>query len=443
MKERIIAERTFDFTDLVLIIGTNPLPNYVVAKYFIAFNRNLKRIWLIYSENNDYYEGTGQYAEDIKNVLEKELGRLRYSHVKFRFNALSNISQADTIKKESRKQLEGEKGSIKKVHLNYTGGTKAMAVHVYQALMEQWQACFSASYLDARDYRIRMDNDPEYDSDDLRNFIRLEWEDLFRIHNTKKMASGKEYIDKIDEKALERIMQQIMALASADKIHEIKEWEKKAKTLFENKSDEKHPQTIQETLSGFNSATHAELFSFLRSFPLYDQYVGDNGKWIYRNFKISGQSKNTPELVKFLSGTWLEAYVYWVMKQRIKQEKIHKSQLMSNLILRTLIGNGTYKAEIDVLITNGYQICGISCGTSPETKELKAKGFEIILRSRQLGGDEARAVLVTLLDTDKTIELYNDLKASTGSGGDKFLVLGINDLTEEIMWRKLKKHIYK
>ena len=25
----------FDFTDLILLVGTNPLPNYVVGKYFL------------------------------------------------------------------------------------------------------------------------------------------------------------------------------------------------------------------------------------------------------------------------------------------------------------------------------------------------------------------------------------------------------------------------
>lgn len=73
---------------------------------------------------------------------------------------------------------------------------------------------------------------------------------------------------------------------------------------------------------------------------------------------------------------------------------------------------------------------------------LKNKGFEIILRSRQLGGDEARAVLVTLLDKKNTNDLGNDLKASTGASKDNFIILGMDDLPIEKMWSKLKKHIF-
>ncbi|MGB4019393.1 MAG: hypothetical protein WBK78_07835, partial [Syntrophomonadaceae bacterium] len=108
--------------------------------------------------------------------------------------------------------------------------------------------------------------------------------------------------------------------------------------------------------------------------------------------------------------------------------------------------------EIDVLAINGYQICGISCGTpikyDKEGKErlsnsLKNKGFEIILRSSQIGGEEARSALVTLLERRIAANLENDLRAATGAGQDKFILLGRDDLPEEKMWKKLEKHIYQ
>ncbi len=60
-----------NFSNLVLLVGTNPLPNYVVAKYFCSNNKNLRRIWLLYSEKTAFEEGTKQYAEDIEAVLKK------------------------------------------------------------------------------------------------------------------------------------------------------------------------------------------------------------------------------------------------------------------------------------------------------------------------------------------------------------------------------------
>ena len=45
----------YTFKDLVLLIGTNPLPNFVVAEYFLGKNKNIKKIWLVHSEENKNY----------------------------------------------------------------------------------------------------------------------------------------------------------------------------------------------------------------------------------------------------------------------------------------------------------------------------------------------------------------------------------------------------
>lgn len=42
------------FEHLILLIGTNPLPNYVVAEYFLKNNPDLKTVWLVYSEANRF-----------------------------------------------------------------------------------------------------------------------------------------------------------------------------------------------------------------------------------------------------------------------------------------------------------------------------------------------------------------------------------------------------
>lgn len=141
-----VKTKLYDFTDLVLLIGTNPLPNYVVAKYF-SDNTDLERIWLLYSEASMFHEGTRQYADGIEKVLAQELISKSYSIIK---GHLSNISQADKINKEVKEHLMGKKGDIKEIHLNYTGGTKAMSVHTYRALeriTSRWEKKFSASYL--------------------------------------------------------------------------------------------------------------------------------------------------------------------------------------------------------------------------------------------------------------------------------------------------------
>ncbi len=39
--------KKYNFENLVLLVGTNPLPNYVVGKHFLMNNPDLKKIWQV------------------------------------------------------------------------------------------------------------------------------------------------------------------------------------------------------------------------------------------------------------------------------------------------------------------------------------------------------------------------------------------------------------
>ena len=45
------------FNHLILLIGTNPLPNFVVADYFLRHNPNIETVWLLHSEAKWYQLG--------------------------------------------------------------------------------------------------------------------------------------------------------------------------------------------------------------------------------------------------------------------------------------------------------------------------------------------------------------------------------------------------
>lgn len=453
----------YDFTDLVLLVGTNPLPNFVVAKYFQLTNKNMQRIWLMYSEKTDFHDGTEQYADDIKAVLENDFPTSTLKIIKCN---LSNINQKEEITRQVKEHLINKSKEIKKVHLNYTGGTKAMAVHSYRSLenglKEHWVSDFSASYLDARDFHLKFDQNREKSTGDIRKLIKLDLSDLFRLHNTGRISGQKEYIQTLTAEQLEKIMQCVADLANVEKLHEIGAWVNLAddssngeKSLINRpkyrvtSSNEDIKNVIDNRFYDYSQKNNPELFAFLAAFPNEDTFLDNNGNWIYDNFGISGNSNNTSQLKKFLQGTWLEAYVYWVLKEKIKEEGIKYSDVFTNYELQTIKGPGSQKFEVDVMVMNGYQICGISCSiTLSKNKEktpsaLKNKGFEVILRSSQMGGDEARAVLVTLLEPEKVINLENDLKASLGANGSRLMVLGFKDLKIDTMWEKLKKHIYE
>ena len=347
-----------------------------------------------------------------------------------------------------------------------------MAVHTYRVLENKLKACwrdnFSASYLDARDFNITIDQYPEKLTGDLRKLIQLKWEDLFALHNNEIKSIKNNYLYNIEISRQEAIMQSFAEMAARDKLLDFRSWVNtanrnnsqrenapdKEKGLFNNPkdsiSDKEVENIINIRLKAYTPDNNPELFDCLTTFPEADRFATKDGKWLYNNFVISGNSNNSSRLTEFLTGKWLEAYVAWVLSKKIDEYKIERSYVVANYELKTRKGRGSHQYEVDILVTNGYQICGISCGTALEYERgtqkipaaIKTKGFEVILRSSQMGGDEARAILVTLLEARNAVSLENDLKASLGASGSRFMVLGIDDLKIERMWDKLEKHIY-
>ena len=92
--------------------------------------------------------------------------------------------------------------------------------------------------------------------------------------------------------------------------------------------------------------------------------------------------------------------------------------------------------ELDVVALLGYQIVVISC-TLQNTKEpIKEKGMEVILRARQLGGDEAQAVVLCPAHPNDAQRIQKELHDEVGSAGAPLRVWGTDkwhDLSNELL----------
>ncbi|MBN3885080.1 MAG: hypothetical protein HWQ44_19580 [Nostoc sp. JL34] len=136
---------------LFLLIGENPLPNYVAAKLLL---KEGGKPYLVFSE---YTEKPAERLKEILDLSDNEMVPLN-----------NNESNAYEIKKRIREKIK----EIKKYFpdknsfgLNYTGGTKAMAAHAYQALLSpddkdltiQLNPAPVFSYLDSRSLKILID----------------------------------------------------------------------------------------------------------------------------------------------------------------------------------------------------------------------------------------------------------------------------------------------
>ncbi len=60
------------FNHLILLIGTNSLPNFVVADYFLQNNPDIRTISLIHSEQNFLQAGTNTQAENLEKLLQEK-----------------------------------------------------------------------------------------------------------------------------------------------------------------------------------------------------------------------------------------------------------------------------------------------------------------------------------------------------------------------------------
>lgn len=127
----------------------------MVAKYFLKHNKNLKRILLVYSEEvKNKQAGTKEFAESITLVIKKEFSSNR-SDLQFKHIPISDVGSASTILKELQRNVKSEGSSSNTFHLNYTGGTKSMAVQTYKYFLENFAQQCTFSYLDGRDFKLK------------------------------------------------------------------------------------------------------------------------------------------------------------------------------------------------------------------------------------------------------------------------------------------------
>ncbi|HOV91202.1 MAG TPA: hypothetical protein PKW07_10900 [Syntrophorhabdaceae bacterium] len=412
--------RTFD--RLVLLVGTNPLPNLVVADYFLKTPNSVEKIYLIHSESRGYQKGTLEEAIRLEEIL-KERHSDRKGLFPLQKISLSDVSNAREIRQDLKDKLLSKLPNGCKIHLNYTGGTKAMGIHVYDTLKEaRGISEKSFSYLDARTFRI-VDDDKGITTEDLRDTTKITFSEMIRLHGLERKNKDKdtsEFSDTLNFfKSLIEIEKDSLDTYFND--YDRKLFENKKGGLAEKIKDLKE-ETKQTQISG-------KLLEAFKALPEDWRFFDSNGVY------VEPKDKNIKSPLMYLDGIWLEDYVYEVLKEGYPDLDFYK-----NWEIKKEEWRPDSKFEIDVIALRGYQLIGISCTTADILSLCKSKGFEILLRTRQIGGDEAKAVLVTRLPEDKVVILQASLIADT-AGSDNILVLGNKDLKREQLIERFKDFI--
>lgn len=402
-----------------MLIGTNPLPNFVVAEYFITNNANLKDIYLVYSEEKGSQRGT--YAE-TKNL--QKLLSVRHTNLKLHAIPLSDVSNAAEIRRDIRNGLLDKLPTKCSVHLNYTGGTKAMGIHIYRAIKQESEKITekSFSYLDARHFCI-VDDENGVIKKDLRQEVCIEFKELIGLHGFQRMEEKDSIHDFSPELAV------FYKLIEEERLDE----------YFKSYKREVFLKKDKEKLIDAKSQISAELRAFkaggaflevVSALPKAYRMFDETG-----NFTEPATDNQFKYVVKFLDGTWLEEYVYQSFKKAFKSTNISMDK---NWKIKK--SGWTTGFELDVVLMNGYQLIGISCTTSDRKDICKSKGFEIIHRTQQIGGEEAKAVVITRLEPDRKAALQDELGIDTG-GKTNILVLGMEDLRENRLTKGINDFI--
>lgn len=407
-----------------MLVGTNPLPDFVVAEYLLNNNSSLREIFLLYSEETQLQRGTKAYADNLQKILMEHHGE---KNLIFHEIPLADISSAQEIERDLKKKLAKKLKTASSVHLNYTGGTKAMGIHVYrwfEGYSKETNITATFSYLDARTFQIVTDSEGRI-TDDLRNHVKLNLNELLTLHGFKKEKVVTDEINLFND-AMTKFKEKVDQCKIADYFHCYKR---------ESFVDEKGRliRTIKDFKKNLEKNTFKPQGAFLEivlALPEDYRIFDNNGL-----FKEPKSNRYLEKTIEFLDGKWLEKYVYDVLKTGLCGDNVTID--MNWEMKKPTWSSPNQRFELDVILMKGYQLIGISCTTASSKHLCKSKGFEIFMRTRQIGGEEARAVLVTRLSNSHKDELQAELEVDTG-GKENILVLGADDLKDYILVERMR-----
>lgn len=424
----------YDFTDLVLLIGTNPLPNYVVADYFLQKNDKLEKIWFLHSEENreNIQKGTEPFATKLQEILQKKYPERKIDY-KIKNLAIPDVGNSASIKTTVNDNIIIKIPQKTKVHLNYTGGTKSMGTHTYRAFEQNEKSLdMSYSYLDARKFKLVFDDDYAETSEDLRNTVKIDFANLIELHGYERINDVKEcsifncvcekFTDLIKENRIENFF-----------INDQKNNQGYCRKDFRNTSDKTWRFDI-DILKKQISTPNDEFLCVLNSLP-------DDYKFWNQNDWCKIKTDNFKKAMDFIDGDWFEKFVFNTIISKNNENKLLLNDIKINWVIKHNEWQGSQDFELDVIMIKGYQLIGVSCTTDFQKGLCKSKGFEIITRTQQIGGSEAKAILITMCNSELKEKLQNELQLDTGSSKSNILVLGLDDLKPDNLIEKITTFI--
>jgi len=352
---------------LVLLVGANPVPNYLTAKTLMP-----KRVTLL-------------YTEETKEIRERLAGVL----VKLGIGIESSPALAKPLASgHAAKEIRDRCTQLQdKPWLDYTGGTKVMSAHARSSRRGEASVWGAISYLDESAGVLRI----EHPNPQMRQIPEdaLTLKLLFEIHGLYDKDGD---ADKFYEYAKE----------SPDT------WLKCAQSMW-----------------GIVEKDHLKLCALLYSFyeSVEDKYlmetIADKRKVLPTCIQDAVQelddkftSVDRPErrkVCKFIGGVWLDLWVAMQTRSILPASGAVHCSVKPRVPEVGIEQKNFPYFELDVVAMHSNRLHVISCTTDADLELCRHKAFEVMQRAYQLGGDLARPAIACFLDETDAKLLKEDL----------------------------------
>jgi len=338
---------------LLLLVGTNPLPNYVAA---LLLTQEQSTVYLLHTSN------TLQVAERLCEQIKEKRPHLTLISWE--------IHKSDPQRIDQRlESLKREMGPNANVGLNYTGGSKPMAVQAYYTLHAAYpRGVFS--YLDADTLSLIIEA-PGLPTQQVfvGQSVRVDFKTLFALHDYEITPSRRE-------------AKQPEFCRSLVDVHMTRAGMRQWYRWRRSSLPEPHPFLPAV-------AEYPLLEPVIEAFDLLSQGQTSAEAAIARALGYSSLRSCT----EFFKGRWLEEYVFDALVSQA--DALELEDWAIGLELQKV---GQRPMEIDIAAVRGYQLFAISCIVTEKASKAKEHLLEVFVRARQIGGDEARFAVVCFVD---------------------------------------------
>ena len=368
-------------TTLIATVGSNPLPVVVSIRALEP-----DRLRLLYTED------VRQVTNRINDHLRGKLPNCEILPLE-----IKDYQKAGSI----YKTLGGITEDWATTSLNYTGGTKLMAVHVYSFWREKSGRPENASYLGS-DGRLYFDAIKEPLQE--KQLPKLSLAELCQLHFDKQPKKpGDQHLDEKRLNLAKKILHFI------------------CENGFDNYRGYLPPLYCENgsaKLDGYNFAApikcswnaakeynfkkdgaflKMDLSQLFKNLDVKATNIEEFSGWLdgdsYNRKNSQDKAKTNLDNAKWLYSLWLEV---WLADQLYRMTTSDGNKIFDEVHHNVAIGDKPDDFEMDVVAVRGYRLFLFSCTVDDKDYLVKSKLFEANNRTVRIGGEHACAAMVCL-----------------------------------------------